>query len=208
MNRLITLILMVMMIVMAAGCQNSAPVIPPDSSSPGQNQEILGTIEPPGNSEPADSVFSTESLGGIRLGMTGEQVEKLRGKNYTDELHAEGGYFGESLIIRQYSDGCSMVIGKETNKVLQVDVSSEDYPTDLGFKVGDPSIKVMETYRAQFEEFVGNQSSDKLMGWFLIDETGELLIFSSMESQERFNENITADSKITGITLGRAQYFD
>ena len=206
MNRLITLILMVMMIVMAAGCQNSAPVNPPDSSSPGQNQE--SPDKTPGDSEPAETVFSAESLGGIRLGMTGEQVEKLRGMGYTDEIHDEGGYFGESLIIRQYSDGCSIVIGKETNKVLQVDVSSEDYPTDLGFKVGDPSIKVMETYRAQFEEFVGNQSSDKLMGWFLIDETGELLIFSSMESRERFNENITADSKITGITLGRAQYFD
>lgn len=150
---------------------------------------------------------SIESLGGVRLGMTIGEVDSLLDEKFTQRTETEGGYFGEPLIIRQYDNGCHLVIGKNTGEVLQIDVYSPAYPTNLGVKVGDPSIEALELYREKYPEFVGYHSPDKLAGWFET-EPGTLLIFSSMENRERSNENLTEDSKIHGITLGRAKFFD
>ena len=150
---------------------------------------------------------SRESLGGVRLGMGVEELDKLLGADFTEEEREEGGYFGERVIIRHYQNGCNIVIGQTTGEVLQIDVSSPEYPTELGVKVGAPALEALEKYREKYPEFVGNQSPDKLAGWFET-EPGTLLIFSCKENGERFNENLTKESKIHGITLGRVKFFD
>jgi hypothetical protein len=164
------------------------------------------------NPEKPDSIDlqtgqSSESLGGIRLGMGVEELDKLLGDDFTENPLEEGGYFGESVIMRHYQNGCNIVIGQTTGEVLQIDVSSPEYPTEMGVKVGAPALEALEKYREKYSEFVGNQSPDKLVGWFET-EPGTLLIFSCKENGERFNENLTEESKIHGITLGRVKFFD
>lgn len=167
---------------------------------PTDNEKPAPPVEPPATENPV-------SLGNIYLGMSLEELDALQTVEYTDTLEEEGGYFGQNIIFRQYENGCHVVINKETEKVLQIDVSSPEYPTDRGFKVGDPAMEVLEDYRKDYEEWVGNQSPEKLAGWFLIDDEN-LLIFSSKENLERSNEDLTEDSKIYGITLGSPRYFD
>lgn len=152
--------------------------------------------------------ISIESLGGVRLGMTALEAEKILGQGYVDEECVEAGYFEEDVAIRSYAGDCKLIIGKETGLIKQIEVYSEFYPTALGFKVGDLAEQVLDTYSGRYEEFVGRHSSDKLLGWFLISKNGELLIFSAQEDRERFNEMIAPDSKITGITLAYVYYFD
>jgi hypothetical protein len=77
----------------------------------------------------------------------------------------------------------------------------------MGVKVGDPTLPALEQYRLKYDEYVGNQSPETLAGWFVV-EPGTLLIFSSQENRDRINKDLTPDSKIYGITLGRMQYFD
>lgn len=189
----------------AWGCsqtpQNQTPVQPPPAQNGSQNPSPPVT-EP----DPGSQGQSREALGGIRLGMTMAEVEKILGQQFTDQLREEGGYFGESLVIRSYS-GCDLVIGKTTGKVLQIDAFAPAYSTILGAKVGDASIEALETYRQKYPEWVGNQSPQKLAGWF-VTEPGVLLIFSSRENRERSNLNLTAASKIHAITLGYDKFFD
>lgn len=170
------------------------------SGAPPTDNENPAPSEPPATENPV-------SLGGIYLGMSLKDLDELQTAEYTDTLEEEGGYFGQNIIFRQYENDCHVVIDKATGKVLQIDVSSPEYPTDRGFKVGDPAMEVLEDYRQDYEEWVGNQSPEKLVGWFLVDDE-TLLIFSSKENLERFNEDLTEDSKIFGITLGSPRYFD
>ncbi len=197
---------LIMILALGAwGCaeapKNEAPVPPP---SQGGSPEP----SPPPVTQPNPSSLgqSQEALGGIRLGMTTAEVEKLLGRQFSEELREEGGYFGESFAIRSYK-GCDLVIGKTTSKVLQIDVLTAEYPTALGVKVGDASIAALAKYRQKYPEWVGNQSPQILVGWFKT-EPGVLLIFSSMENRERSNRNLTDASKITAITLGYDKFFD
>lgn len=198
------LLILLIFLIGITGCaqqtENPPQANPPQSNQGDQDQ---GKPEPSGTAGE-----SQESLGGVRLGMTIEKVDALLDSNFTEKEEPEDvGYFGEGLILREYDNGCSLVIGKSTRQVLQIDVSTAEYPTALGVKVGDPSVEVLELYRGKYSEFVGNQSPEKLAGWFET-EPGTLLIFSSMENGDRSNENLTANSRIYGITLGRSRFFD
>ena len=205
MRRLASIILVMVLTVGAWGCaqvpKNETPVPPP---SQGGSPEP----SPPPVTQPdrASLGQSQEALGGIRLGMTIAEVEKLLGQQFTEVLREDGGYFGESFVVRSYQ-GCDLVIGKTTGKVLQMDVFAPEYPTALGVKVGDASIGALAKYRQKYQEWVGNQSPAKLAGWF-VTEPGVLLIFSSMENRERSNRNLTDASQVTAITLGYDKFFD
>lgn len=150
---------------------------------------------------------SQESLGGLRLGMSVAEVETILGKSFTARVEEEGGAFREAFTVRKYVDGCDVVLGNTSGKLLQIDVYSAKHATELGIRIGDKSISSLQKYREKYPEFVGNQSPDILEGWF-VTEPGILLIFSSMENYERSNRNLTADSKIRAITLGYSKYFD
>jgi hypothetical protein len=209
-----TFVLTAFLMVMTIGCQGSAgskqpPATPPGSSqiNPTDNQKQL-----PLNDNTLHAGQSAASLGGIRLGMTVEQLDSLLDQvSYTETFESEGGYFGESLRIRQYTrqypHDCQIVLGQTSGKVLQIDVYSASYPTDLGVKVDDRCADALKRYRTQYKEWVGHQSDQPLVGWFET-EAGVLVIFSCMENQDRINQNLQADSRITAITLGRVEYFD
>ena len=206
MKRLVIFLMLIIM-VMILGCQSPLLNDPSDPPTQEQGQEDPDVSQAPDENQSSPK-FSVESLGRVRLGMSAEEVESILGNDYTQEIHDEGGYFGESIIVRTYADGCDLIIGSNSDRVLQMEAYCDSYPTSMGFRVGDPSMQVMDAYRGKYREFVGRHSSEKLLGWFMIGDTCELLIFSSQENRERFNENIAADSKVTGITLGYSYYFD
>jgi len=139
--------------------------------------------------------------------MTASQLDDLLGQGYTKNLVEEGGHFNEPYEVRSYGQDCQVVVGQTSGKVLQVDVYSGQFPTNLGIKVGDLSLDALKKYRGLYKEWVGNQSDQPLAGWFET-EPGVLVVFSSMESHDRINQDLQPDSKITAITLGRTQYFD
>lgn len=208
MKRILVLILVLSLSVTLWGCQsragNQPPSTPPASGEPGTSGS-QGQSDPGENTPPADQ--SAASLGGLRLGMTASQLDSLLGQDYTEKLVDEGGHFREPFKIRSYGEDCQVVVGQTSGKVLQVDVYSALYPTNLEIKVGDLSRDALQKYRALYKEWVGNQSDQPLAGWFET-EPGVLVIFSSMENHDRINQNLQPDSRITAITLGGAQYFD
>lgn len=206
MRKLAAIALIFILAIGAWGCsqapQNQTPVQPPPAQNGSQNPAPPST-EP----DPASLGQSRESLGGLRLGMTVPEVEKILTTPFQkEELREDDGTFKEPFAIRTYSD-CVLVIGKTSGKVLQIDVFAAAYPTTMGVKVGDASTASLEKYRQKYPEWVGNQSPEKLAGWF-VTEPGVLLIFSSRENRERSNINLTADSKIHAITLGYDKFFD
>lgn len=201
MVRNLLMISIILFSITLLGCSNQ------DSNLPPINEQQEDTEQPPGKESPASpQEEGSPSLGGVKLGMSVEQVTQLLGDNYSDEIREEGGYFGESYIVRRYH-GCDLVIGQDSGQVKQIDVYSADYPTNLGVKVGDPALPALEQYRLKYDEYVGNQSPETLAGWFVV-EPGTLLIFSDQENRDRINKDLTPDSKIYGITLGRVEYFD
>ncbi len=198
-----------LILILACGTWGCAPT-PKDSNNinnPGQGSTIDSPTPSPSNQLDPAAGQSREALGGIRLGMTAAEVEKVLGQVFTEKLREEVGPFGENWTVRSYNSGCDLVIGQTTGKVLQIDVFSTAFPTAQGVKVGDASIPELNRYRQLYPEFIGNQSPEKLAGWF-VTEPGVLLIFSSMENRERSNHNLTPDSKIQAITLGYSKYFD
>jgi hypothetical protein len=200
MFRNLLMIIMILFSITLLGCSK------PDSNLPPTNGQQGGIEQPSGESPVLPQEEDSPSLGGVMLGMSIQEVTGLLGDNYSDEIVEEGGYFGESYIRRSYN-GCDLVIGRDSGQVKQIDVYSADYPTNLGVKVGDPTLPALEQYRLKYDEYVGNQSPETLAGWFVV-EPGTLLIFSSQENRDRINKDLTPDSKIYGITLGRMQYFD
>ena len=200
MFRNLLMIIMILFSITLLGCSK------PDSNLPPTNGQQGGIEQPSGESPGLPQEEDNPSLGGVMLGMSIQEVTGLLGDNYSEEIVEEGGYFGESYIRRSYN-GCDLVIGRDSGQVKQIDVYSADYPTNLGVKVGDPTLPALEQYRLKYDEYVGNQSPETLAGWFVV-EPGTLLIFSSQENRDRINKDLTPDSKIYGITLGRMQYFD
>ena len=201
MKRIFIFALMIVFITVATGCSSPLP-IPQEQDATEQKPDPV--LAPPAPEYPQQT---GPSLGGVRLGMTMDDVTDILGGSFSDQIEEEGGYFREGLIIRHYLDGCDLVIGQTSGQVLQIDVSSPDYPTDMGVKVGDQSIPALKKYQDKYPEYIGNQSSEKLAGWFVI-EPGTLLIFSSKDNRERSNRDLTDDSKIYAITLGHIEYFD
>jgi len=207
MNRVVILILVLCLAAMSWGCQSTVEESPFPATPPGSEPNSSGSQGQPPNDNAPPAGQSAASLGGIRLGMNASQLDDLLGEVYSQNLVDEGGHFKEPYEIRTYAQDCQVVVGQISGKVLQVDVYSGHYPTNLGIKVGDLSLDALRKYRGMYKEWVGNQSDKPLAGWFET-EPGVLLIFSSAENYERINHNLRPDSKITAITLGYAQYFD
>lgn len=157
--------------------------------------------------EPDHAVVDEMSLGGITIQTTADEVTELLGDNFTEDTYDEGGYFGEAYSIWWYDEGIELLVGAESKEVIQMEVSSSKFKTNLGFGVGDDAQEVLEVYRSLYEEYEGANSNGKLPGWFVNDE-GVLLIFSFNEDGSRFNEKIDSDAKVTHITLAHAMFFD
>lgn len=193
--------LLVAVIIMATlftvGCTS---LVNNEAKDPGQ-ENLTRQDE---NREP-DQTDDSASLAGIHLGDSVQTVSDVFGDDYKEEKFEDDGFFGEGFALRQY-DGIDVVIGLSSQKVLQIDVYGSQFTTNLGDKVGDKANSVLEKYRSKYREYEGVNSDGKLTGWFQTDEE-TLVIFSFNEERSRFNEEVTDDSKVEGITLGYTFFF-
>jgi hypothetical protein len=111
------------------------------------------------------------SLGGICLGDSPEDVIKILGKEYTEDLETDdSGYIGEDIITWSFNKGIVVKFGKESNKVIRVVSQSTDFGTDLGIKIDDEARIVFEKYKPEFKEVISRHSNETVPGWFHIDD--------------------------------------
>jgi hypothetical protein len=194
-------VLVILGILFTFGCSSSnvesSPQVPEQGALPDEEGSISGAEN--------DLVNEGTSIAGICLGDSKTQVLEILGDKHKEEKFEDDGFFGEGYAIWQY-EGIDVVIGLESQKVLQIDVYAPGFTTNLGDKVGDNAASVLEKYRSRYQEYVGANSDGKLTGWFQTDED-TLLIFSFNKVRSRFNEEVTADSKVEAITLGYTYFF-
>ncbi|GEM_PF-2329477 len=115
------------------------------------------------------------SIGGIHLNDTKDQVDQILGTDYQETYYDEGGHFPEAFYNRQYSDGYTISIGKDSGKVLQISATAIDAATNLGVKVGDSATTVLPLYREKYIEPESNLGGI-LLGVFKVEQ-GQAIIF-------------------------------
>jgi len=156
--------------------------------------------------EPRDE--TTPSIGGIHLGDTRNQVTDVLGNDYEESFEEEGGHFGEPYYILDYREGVKVIIGKDSGKVMQVDVTAPDMATDMGVKVGDKAIEAIAKYREKYSEPESIHSGEKLEGWFQVGEGALVILDVDRDDDTIVNPQITSDMEIEMIRLVYSRYID
>jgi len=148
------------------------------------------------------------SIAGICLDDAAEIVEMILGDEYEESFSHIEGHFGEPYYIRNYGDGLSIIIGQNTGKVLEIELSSTKYETWLGDRIGHAAEEVLTKYRKKYTEPETIHSDGKLEGWFDLGK-GIVLIFDFNKDDNMIvNTDITPDSKVELIKLTKMQYLD
>lgn len=150
----------------------------------------------------------TPSIGGISLGDSAQRVTTELGSEFQVLTIEEEGYYGEPYEERSYKNGLTLVIGRNSQRVLQISSTAVNAPTELDVRIGDPANSVLTKYRAQYQEPVSPHGAGKLEGWFEVGD-GQLMIFDFKADDDTLvNQTITAGSKVEQIVLAYAQFMD
>ncbi|MGI6066622.1 MAG: hypothetical protein ACOYI2_09065 [Bacillota bacterium] len=193
MKKLLILLFSLLFIFSASACTN-----------PGQD---LPENTPPVSEGTNDTQENKPSLAGISLGDPAEKAEEVFGKDFEETFHEEAGHFPESFYTWEYSEGTMVVIGHDSNKVLEIRSTSPERETNLGIKAGDQAEKVFNTYRGKYSE-PESIHGGKLYGCFKVEE-GQALAFAFNIENGYFNsEDIPADEQVEGILLTYPTYID
>jgi hypothetical protein len=184
-----------------------------DTQNPGdeQEKEQAGTNneDASGNDENDSAVTGKgESLAGIALGAAKEEVVQKLGDNYDEEYHEEGAYYGESYYFWEYPQGIRLLIGANTNKVLQIFVTSPDYVTALGAKVGDTYQDVRAKYEGKYAVPESRHGSGRLEGWYELPNYDVIIFDFDLEDDSVFNLEVQPDSQVEQIILTNWNYLD
>ncbi|MGI6549828.1 MAG: hypothetical protein ACOX4Q_07300 [Syntrophomonadales bacterium] len=148
------------------------------------------------------------NIGGLHLGDTQSQVTQVLGSEYEETFSEEGGHFGESYYIWDYQDGIELIIGKESGKVLQIDVTTPEMKTNMGVKVGDKVATAIETYQEKYSEPESIHTGEKVEGWFEVED-GALVIFDVDKDDDTIvNPDMTQDDEVEMIRLVYSKYID
>lgn len=183
------------------GCSGNEAVKVPDTDEPAQNE----TENPQQNSTNNEEL---PSIAGICLDDSVEIVDMILSDDYEEMFSEIEGHFGEPYNVRKYSDGLSILIGKNSGKVLEIELTSTKYETWLGDKIGDTAGKVLTKYREKYTEPETVHSNGKLEGWFDVG-NGIILIFDFNKDDNMIvNMDISPDSKVELIKLTKLQYLD
>lgn len=226
MKKVFYLVLVMILAISMIACGNNGSAVESESrQEPAQNASDTPRTQDPVNvgEEDTDPSTSAEnpntpvqnsvensgkpSIAGISLGDSVSKVEMILGENYENTLHEEMGHFGEAYFVREY-EGISFIIGKDSQKVLEIDVTSDEYETWLGDKIGDSAGDVLAKYREKYTEPETIHSDGKLLGWFELGD-GLVIIFDfDKDDQMIINTEINDDSKVELIKLADMRYMD
>ncbi len=174
--------ILVLVTVLVAGCQ----------ASPKQE----GQWEH--NQQPAEEEIT---IAGINLGDSTADVRQILGEDYISEpLHPDGSWFGEPTSLWFYGDDLELVIGEDSDTVLQINLYGQGYATSRGDKVGDRADKVLPGYEEKYALAKDHFEGDELPGWFVVKE-GEWLVFSFQDANTMVNQPIAGDDQVQSIHL-------
>lgn len=152
---------------------------------------------------------SPENLGGISLGDTLEDVVELLGEEYTETLMTdEAGYIGEDALVLEFKQGIVVTLGKESARVIRVEVSSPGFPTYLGIQVGDHASSALGKYKSTFKEAISRHDNSTLSGWFHVGDEKVIIFDFDSEDGTRKNSEITPDSAVQEMVLAYWRHFD
>ena len=197
MKKLVVTVLILLLTLAAFGCAANGNV----------NEQEIETA-PPAQTENGTTAEFKPELGGIRLGDSKDKVIQAFGTDYEEDFFDDDYPFGEPYKIMDYDNGITVVLGADSNTVLEIATSSPETTTNLGFKVGDRSQEVLDEYRAKYEEPQSRHSDDTLTGWFIINDEYELIIFKFDTDDTLVNENVEPDDRIETIKLTNFKYMD
>lgn len=148
------------------------------------------------------------NIGGIHLGDSATQVTDVLGSDYEETFQEEGGHFGESYNVWDYQEGIELIIGKESGKVMQIDVTTSEMETDMGVKVGDQVTTAIEKYQEKYTEPESIHSGEQLEGWFEVGEEALVILDVDKDNDTIVNPEITSDMKVEMIRLVYSKYID
>lgn len=160
--------------------------------------------------QPTESVAKDfqPNLNGIKLGDPKEKVFQAFGTDYKQTIFDEDYSLGEPFVKLLYNNGTTIVLGSKSNSVLEIESNSPSTTTNLGFKIGDNAQEVLASYRSKYKEPNSNQGDGKLIGWFLINDQQELVIFDLDKDESWGNVNIEPDAQVERIRLTNFKYMD
>lgn len=115
------------------------------------------------------------------------------------------------VLLTLAAFGCAAkdeVSQKTSSKQPAETVVKEFQPNLGGIKIGDKAQDVLDNYRSKYIEPNSNQGDGKLIGWFLINDQKELIIFDFDKDESWGNVSIKPDAKVERIRLTNFKYMD
>lgn len=181
-KRIAMLTSLIIMIILATGC-----------GAPTAEETDWEQKQPP--------IEEKITLAGVGLGDSSNHVKEILGNDYTSEpLHPDGSWFGEPTSRWLFDDQVEVIIGEDSDTVLQINLYGDKYSTSLGDKVGDRADKVLPGYEEKYALAQDHFEGNELPGWFVVAE-GEWLIFSFQDADTMVNQPIAGDDQVEAIHL-------
>ncbi|MEA1961017.1 MAG: hypothetical protein U9N81_07035 [Bacillota bacterium] len=217
MRRFTCFILVLPLLFFIFGCQRSEGI----NQDPAiQNDVVQKSVEQEESSEKPQlvnqgeipekiSIYdSSPSIGGVSIGELSGKVEYILG--YPDEeMIEQGGYYGEPIQIWHYGNGTELILGKKTERVLEISTVSVDMETNLGVQINDNAGEALVALRQEFQEHQGLYSHEPLIGWFELGK-GELLIinFDAAKMDNKINAVVGDEDVVERITLTSEWFYE
>ncbi|WP_158408393.1 DUF3221 domain-containing protein [Desulfosporosinus fructosivorans] len=155
-----------------------------------------------------EQIDTRPSIGKIHLGDSQSQVNEILGTVFKEEYFAEPGHFPESWNKRTYEQGISVIVGKDSGQVLELETTSAQFPTNKGSKTGDMAKGVFDNYGSDYKQFESRHGDGKVAGFYELGD-GQIIIFDlDKDDNSLLNQAIKTDSKVKMIRLTRADFLD
>lgn len=153
--------------------------------------------------EQSEATNEEPSLAGVYLGENKTKVIELFGYDYQEELVIDNaGYYGQNYYILTYKDNAEFRINSDSEEVVWITLFSNEMAGPNGVMVGDTAESVLEGFDAKYDKVISPHSSEPILGWFIVGNDGEVLIFDfESEDNARLNLELKDNSKLQSITL-------
>jgi hypothetical protein len=202
MKKVLVIITVFIMIFTFGGCkqqQNNPPQPAPQTPAP----------QTPAPQTPATPSQDTNkpAIGNIGLGDSRDKVIETFGKDYKETFEQDPLNLGEPFYKWVYDRGIRLIIGKNTNQVLEIETTDPTLATNLGVKVGDTYETVNSKY-GSYKLFKSNQDNSDLAGWYELG-NGQVIIFDFNRGDNAVvNKDIKPDSKVELIRITYSKFID
>lgn len=114
-----------------------------DNTNNTSDKEGTDDSEVAGNTTPAPFVLDDDlALGDLKVNMTRQMIEKVMDAGLSDS--SEEDRYGMKSEYLDYNDGTKIHL--VDGKIYSIEVSSSDYPTPRGLKVGDSASEIEILY--------------------------------------------------------------